>query len=63
VFQRNSFGEEPFIRPFRFEKISHFKKLLTENWKLQTDLGVTQAAQGAGFSGLRFAPVPMKNRY
>ena len=23
-------------------------------------LGVTQATQGAGFSGLRFAPVPMK---
>lgn len=38
------------------------------NWKLpavnhQTELGVTHATQGAGFSGLRFAPVPMKNRY
>jgi len=26
-------------------------------------LGVTQATQGAGFSGLRYAPVPMKNRH
>ncbi|NII85113.1 hypothetical protein FHT21_004214 [Pedobacter sp. SG908] len=35
----------------------------TVNWKQQTDLGVPQATQGAGFSGLRFAPVPMKDRH
>jgi len=30
---------------------------------LLTDLGVTQAAQGSGFSGLRCAPVPIFHRY
>jgi len=34
----------------------------SEYWhqKPLTDLGVTQATQGAGFTGLRFASVPIK---
>ncbi|RLJ79932.1 hypothetical protein [Pedobacter alluvionis] len=35
-------------------------QLQTENCKRLIDMGVTQ---GAGFAGLRFAPVPMKDRY
>jgi len=39
-------------------------KLQTENCQLKTDLGVPQSqrkiGKGPGFSGLRFAAVPMK---
>jgi len=33
------------------------------NLKNIVDLSVTQVVQGSAFLGLRFRPVPMKNRY
>ncbi|KRT16667.1 hypothetical protein ASU31_07580 [Pedobacter ginsenosidimutans] len=41
-------------------KVERLKQIELPIENCQTDMGVPQAAQGSGFTGLRFAPVPMK---